>query len=107
MSASPPDKTDLEAGAQSPDADQMEQGESSNQPQLFDFEVKEQDRWLPIANGMDESFVYFVLEFSFQCPLLSTVIVYSCHVPEIVPPKKQKQKEKKGFVFMSLEQLHE
>jgi len=73
MSASPPDKTDLEAGAQSPDADQMEQGESSNQPQLFDFEVKEQDRWLPIANGMTLLWL-FQLNFSIFLSLSSLFI---------------------------------
>jgi hypothetical protein len=30
----------------------MERGEQETQQQpVFDFEVKEQDRWLPIANG--------------------------------------------------------
>lgn len=59
MSASPPKQPDVEVGEQnnqSPDEQEdMEsrgqQESSSNQP-AFDFEVKEQDRWLPIANGM-------------------------------------------------------
>ena len=46
---------DVEQGVQSPD----EEGAQMNDPQAphasglaYEFEVKEQDRWLPIANGM-------------------------------------------------------
>jgi histone H3/H4 len=51
MSASPSKELEVEVGDQSPDEEHMErgQGEASQQP-VFDFEVKEQDRWLPIAN---------------------------------------------------------
>lgn len=52
MSASPPKDLELEVGAQSSDDMERDQGESSQQPSGFDFEVKEQDRWLPIANGV-------------------------------------------------------
>lgn len=54
MSASPPKDSEVEAGVQSQSSDEMEreQAESSQQPSGFDFEVKEQDRWLPIANGL-------------------------------------------------------
>lgn len=45
---------DVDPGVQSPDAE-----EQMNEPQdpqstglIYEFEVKEQDRWLPIANGM-------------------------------------------------------
>ncbi|KAI5798978.1 histone-fold-containing protein [Geopyxis carbonaria] len=54
MSASPSKELEAEVGdqEQSPDEQEhMERGqqEASQQP-VFDFEVKEQDRWLPIAN---------------------------------------------------------
>jgi nuclear transcription Y subunit beta len=49
---------DVEQGVQSPD----EEGVQMNDPQdphstglAYEFEVKEQDRWLPIANGMSYS----------------------------------------------------
>lgn len=56
MSASPQSNSkDVEQGVQSPD----EEGAQMNDPQdphstglAYEFEVKEQDRWLPIANGM-------------------------------------------------------
>ncbi|KAL9620577.1 MAG: hypothetical protein Q9160_004938 [Pyrenula sp. 1 TL-2023] len=52
MSASPPKETEVEQGAQSgDDPEHMEREQEGNQGQgLGDFEVKEQDRWLPIAN---------------------------------------------------------
>lgn len=51
MSASPPKGTDLEHGIQTPDAtnDDVDNLNTVNLPP--DFDVKEQDRWLPIANG--------------------------------------------------------
>jgi hypothetical protein len=58
MSASPPKDLDAEAGEQDQSPDEQEQQhmdrgqqDASQQPPVFDFEVKEQDRWLPIANG--------------------------------------------------------
>ncbi|KAI9879970.1 MAG: hypothetical protein M1830_006278 [Pleopsidium flavum] len=53
MSASPPKETDVEPGAQSPDnSEHMERDPQDPQAQAlaYEFEVKEQDRWLPIAN---------------------------------------------------------
>ena len=52
MSASPPKEQDVEQSAQSgEEQDHMDrEGEAQGQG-LGDFEVKEQDRWLPIANG--------------------------------------------------------
>jgi len=54
MSASPPKDVDVEQGGQSPDDPDAQM----NDPQdphasglAYEFEVKEQDRWLPIANG--------------------------------------------------------
>ncbi|CUS10180.1 unnamed protein product [Tuber aestivum] len=55
MSASPSKDLEGEVGVQSPDEQEhMDQPEASQQQPAFDFEVKEQDRWLPIANGMEE-----------------------------------------------------
>ncbi|KAM0709388.1 hypothetical protein Q7P35_003426 [Cladosporium inversicolor] len=57
MSQSPRDVEDVQHSAQSPDDDvpQPTEGDAGdmNRPELdlgYDFEVKEQDRWLPIAN---------------------------------------------------------
>ena len=54
MSASPPKETDVEPAAQSPgNSEHMERDPQDPQAQglAYEFEVKEQDRWLPIANG--------------------------------------------------------
>ena len=55
MSVSPPKETDVEpAGAPSPDtSEHMDRGDPEGQARelAYEFEVKEQDRWLPIANG--------------------------------------------------------
>ncbi|OWP00948.1 hypothetical protein B2J93_244 [Marssonina coronariae] len=50
MSASPKE-TDHEAGVQSPDDPDAVMNDPHNAGLAFEFEVKEQDRWLPIANG--------------------------------------------------------
>ncbi|MCJ1437372.1 hypothetical protein MMC27_006759 [Xylographa pallens] len=53
MSASPPKETEVEQGDPSPDnSDHMDRGDPDAQARdlTFEFEVKEQDRWLPIAN---------------------------------------------------------
>ena len=54
MSASPPKDVDVEQGGQSPDDldVQMNDHQDPHASGLaYEFEVKEQDRWLPIANG--------------------------------------------------------
>jgi nuclear transcription Y subunit beta len=54
MSASPPKETDVEQGVQSPDDPDAQMNESQDAHAsglAYEFEVKEQDRWLPIANG--------------------------------------------------------
>lgn len=54
MSASPPKDADVEQVVQSPedpDAQIMSDHQDPQSAGGFDFEVKEQDRWLPIANG--------------------------------------------------------
>jgi len=54
MSASPPKEADVEQGVQSPDDPdaQMNDPQDPHAGGLgYEFEVKEQDRWLPIANG--------------------------------------------------------
>lgn len=68
MSASPSKELEVEVGAQSPDEQEhmdRDQPEPSQQPTVFDFEVKEQDRWLPIANGESSSSRICIL-----CPAL-------------------------------------
>lgn len=51
MSVSPP-KEGAEAGDdRSENSEPMERGEEAQAREAYDFEVKEQDRWLPIANG--------------------------------------------------------
>jgi hypothetical protein len=58
-----PNSAALQADANQPSPDEHEQQEMSRGPDdpgdhgmgVYDFEVKEQDRWLPIANGMSFS----------------------------------------------------
>lgn len=51
MSVSPP-KESAEVGDATPDnSETMDRGEETQAREAYDFEVKEQDRWLPIANG--------------------------------------------------------
>lgn len=54
MSATPPKKVDVEPGAQSPDDSEPHMDREAQDTQAqglgYEFEVKEQDRWLPIAN---------------------------------------------------------
>ena len=53
MSVSPP-REDVEHGGPSPDnSEHMDRGDPEAQARelAYEFEVKEQDRWLPIANG--------------------------------------------------------
>lgn len=71
MSASPSKELEQEVGEREQSTDEqdhqelMDRGtqEAQQQP-VFDFEVKEQDRWLPIANGMLylSSFICWFLE---------------------------------------------
>lgn len=55
MSATPPKKSDVEQQqpGQSPEDEEshMDREGQDTQAQGLEFEVKEQDRWLPIANG--------------------------------------------------------
>lgn len=54
MSASPPKEADVEQNAgQSPEEpnDQIIDQDTHAGMSGYEFEVKEQDRWLPIANG--------------------------------------------------------
>lgn len=47
---SPP--KDVDQGVQSPEEEQMNEAQDPQSGGLtYEFEVKEQDRWLPIANG--------------------------------------------------------
>ena len=52
MSTSPPKEPDVEQSAQSgEEQDHMDREQEGAQGTGLEFEVKEQDRWLPIANG--------------------------------------------------------
>lgn len=54
MPVSPP-KEAVEPGDATPDrTESMERGEEAQVREAYDFEVKEQDRWLPIANGWSQ-----------------------------------------------------
>lgn len=55
MSLSPP-KEGIEQGDATPES--MERGEEAQVREAYDFEVKEQDRWLPIANGWSRSILF-------------------------------------------------
>lgn len=62
MSDSPPPEKDVEQNAQQSgeEQDNIDRNEEGAQGQgMTDFEVKEQDRWLPIANGMIVSYLPF------------------------------------------------
>ena len=50
MSASP-SKDGADGGDAPSDTSEMERGEEAQVREAYEFEVKEQDRWLPIANG--------------------------------------------------------
>jgi nuclear transcription Y subunit beta len=53
MSNSPPPEKDVEQNAQSgEEQDHNDRDQGDGNGPMNDFEVKEQDRWLPIANGM-------------------------------------------------------
>lgn len=56
MSVSPP-KEGAEQGDATPEnnSESMDRGEEVQAREAYDFEVKEQDRWLPIANGWSPS----------------------------------------------------
>lgn len=55
MSLSPP-KEGVEPGDATPEhSESMERGEEAQVREAYEFEVKEQDRWLPIANGWSRS----------------------------------------------------
>ena len=64
MSVSPPKDGEPAGDAASPDnSEQMERGEEAQAREAYDFDVKEQDRWLPIANGWFPNFPSFSISF--------------------------------------------
>ncbi len=68
MSASPPKEPDVEQNAQSgEEQEHMDRDQEGTQGTGLDFEVKEQDRWLPIANGWCT--FHFVLCLSSPIPV--------------------------------------
>lgn len=88
MSASPSKELEVEVGAQSPDEQEhmdRDQPEPSQQPPVFDFEVKEQDRWLPIANGESSSSRICILCPALPCPALFYFMLVGGRLPS--PPR--------------------
>lgn len=82
MSDSPPPEKDVEQNAQSgEEQDNIDRNEEGAQgPGMTDFEVKEQDRWLPIANGMIN--VLTVLPEVFICSsVFRDMRVRPCAIP--------------------------
>lgn len=81
MAASPPKDSEVEqarSGDEEGDMDRTEEAQGA----LGDFEVKEQDRWLPIANGWS-SFISCVtlmstLPLEFDLFVLSRDFVLTC-----------------------------
>lgn len=72
MAASPPEKTEVEQTQSGEDeGDMSRQDEGAQGAGLGDFEVKEQDRWLPIANGWSIP----TFHFSNHVTLLHTLFV--------------------------------
>jgi nuclear transcription Y subunit beta len=89
MSATPPKKVDVEPGVQSPDDSEPPMDREAQDTQAqglgYEFEVKEQDRWLPIANGW--SFMHLPLVLicalfpSPACEKAMTGVASSPHTP--------------------------
>ena len=83
-SASPRDTEDVEPTAPSPEENEPQQAEEMNRPDdpgdvgQYDFEVKEQDRWLPIANGECSLRLSCFLELLPACPLHFRDFVRCC-----------------------------
>jgi len=65
MSSTPPKKGEAETEvAQSPQEETDQPMETQGQDQGHEVEVKEQDRWLPIANGKSSKVLFCVLHIS-------------------------------------------
>ena len=75
MAASPPKDTDVEQNQSGEDEGDMSRQDEAQGGGLGDFEVKEQDRWLPIANGWSMS-PFFPSHVS---PNLSQILI--CRYP--------------------------
>lgn len=68
MSATPPKKdVEPEEGTPENEEQQMDRTEGTQDQGGFEFEVKEQDRWLPIANG-EYRMLSLLYSFSFVRP---------------------------------------
>ena len=60
MSASPPKEAEVEQGDPTPEnSEHMDRGDDAQARDLAynEFDVKEQDRWLPIANGSSNPYI--------------------------------------------------
>ena len=75
MSSTPPKKEGVEQAAQSPDDEPESMDREAQETQAqglgYEFEVKEQDRWLPIANGAS-------ISLSPTCPLICAPFCSCC-----------------------------
>jgi hypothetical protein len=82
MSSTPPKKDGVEQAVQSPDEEEPHMDREAQETQAqglgYEFEVKEQDRWLPIANGASISL--FPL-----CPLICAPFRSHLHVDGLLP----------------------
>ena len=92
-SASPREPEDVEPPAPSPDDNEPQQPEEMNRPDDpgdaglgYDFEVKEQDRWLPIANGECTLRLLHFLELPPACSLHCRDSVRCCQLGCLLTP---------------------
>lgn len=82
MAASPPKEPDVEQTQSGEEEGDMSRQDDTQGGALGDFEVKEQDRWLPIANGWCIPFFLCVtpagqnLDLSVPCVTLSFACWY-------------------------------
>jgi len=101
MSVSPP-KEGADAGdAATDNSDQMDRGEETQAREAYDFEVKEQDRWLPIANGWSPKLL--MQSHPIECAGLPLRRCMMMAVPEcIVACEGQHAQPPTGFLTHSL-----
>jgi hypothetical protein len=82
MSSTPPKKEGVEQSVQSPDDSEPHMDREAQETQAqglgYEFEVKEQDRWLPIANGASISLFP-------SCPLICAPFRSHLHVDGSLP----------------------
>jgi len=85
---------DAEVGEHDQSPDEQEQSElmerdqqdASQQQPVFDFEVKEQDRWLPIANG-EFTYIYPTASATATATAIPSILPAPPH-PSTLPPQR-------------------